>query len=116
MVCHELAVEERVATGLQASDEPGEGDLRCIGRAAEHAFAEEGSAELDAIEAADELVTAPDFDRMGVAEPVQREYCALDIGVDPGFRPVGAGSDDLGECHVEGNPEPVRPDRSPERV
>ena len=55
VVGHELAVEQREIAGLEARDQPGERDLRGVGRAAEHAFAEEGAAELDAVEPADEL-------------------------------------------------------------
>ena len=52
---HELAVEKREIADLEARDEPGQRDLRRVGSAAEHAFAEEGAAEADAVEAAGEL-------------------------------------------------------------
>ena len=43
---------------LQPRHQPGERDLRRVGRAAEHRFAEEGAAELDAVEPADEVALA----------------------------------------------------------
>ena len=54
VVGHELAVEQGEIADLQARDEPGQRDLRGVGRAAEHAFAEEGAAELHAVEPADQ--------------------------------------------------------------
>ena len=50
MIGHELAVEQGEAADLEARDQPGERDLRRVGRAAEHAFAEKGAAEAHAIE------------------------------------------------------------------
>ncbi len=57
MVGHELAVEQREIADLEPSDEPGQRDLRCIRRAAEHAFAEKGPAEPDPVKAAHERVS-----------------------------------------------------------
>ena len=96
VVGHELAVEQGEAADLEARDQPGQRDLRRVGRAAEHAFAEEGAAEPDAVKAADQLaaVAVPDLDRMGVAAGVEGEHGALDLAVDPGFLAVGAGGDD----------------------
>ncbi len=42
-------------TDPQARDEPRQRDLRGVGPAAEHRFAEESAAKADAVEAADEL-------------------------------------------------------------
>ena len=55
MLGHELAVKQREIADLEPGDEPGERDLRRVARAAEHAFAEEGTAELHAIEPTDEF-------------------------------------------------------------
>jgi hypothetical protein len=63
---HELAVEKREIADAQTGDEPGERDFGCVAHAAEHALAEEGAAELHAIEAADQLIAVPDLDRMRV--------------------------------------------------
>jgi hypothetical protein len=78
MLGHELAVEQPVAADLQPRDQPGERDLRGVAAAREHAFAEEGAAERDAVEAAGELAVLPAFDRMGVAEPVKLGEALLD--------------------------------------
>ena len=40
---------------LEARDKPGQRDLRGVGHPAEHAFAEEGAAELHAVEPADQI-------------------------------------------------------------
>ena len=58
----ELGVQQHVTAINQVSDKVHERDLRGIGRAAEHAFAEERAAERDAIKAADELFAVPAFD------------------------------------------------------
>jgi hypothetical protein len=52
---HELAIEKREIADFEAGDEPRERDLRRIRLPAEHAFAEEGAAELYAINAACEI-------------------------------------------------------------
>jgi hypothetical protein len=62
MLSHELAVEQSEIPGFQARDKPGERHLGGVARAAEHAFTEKGAAELDAVEAADELACPPDLD------------------------------------------------------
>ena len=50
----ELRVEQLEAAGSQPRDEMHERDLRSIARAVEHALAEEGAAERDAVEPADQ--------------------------------------------------------------
>ncbi len=67
MFGHELAVEESEVSRPKACNEPGEGDLRRVAPPAEHAFSEEGSAELDSVEPADELFTFPHLDRMSMS-------------------------------------------------
>jgi hypothetical protein len=62
MLGHELAVEKAEVADLESRDQPCEGDLRCIGPAAEHALAEESAAELHTVEAADQLGAVPDLD------------------------------------------------------
>ena len=116
MLGHELAVEQREIADLEARDQPGERDLRRVGRAAEHAFAEEGAAELHAVEAADQRVAVPHLDRMGVARAVEREHRVLELGVDPGLLAVGAGGDHAGEIAVAGDREPARAERPAERA
>ena len=101
---------------LQPRDEPRERDLGRVGPAAEHAFAEEGAAELHAVEAADEVAAVPHLDRMGMAGAVKREHRALELGVDPGLLAVGAGGDDGREVAVMGDREFARAKRPPERA
>jgi hypothetical protein len=85
MLSHELAVEEPEPSNLQPRHQPCERYLRGVALGREHAFAEEGGAELYAVEAADELIPVPAFDRVGVAETVQVVEAPLDNAVDPGF-------------------------------
>jgi len=88
-----------------ADDEPCQRDLGGVRRFAEHGFAEEGAAEPDAVEPADEFIPLPAFNRMGVPCRMKAERRALDLGVDPGLVPLGAGVDDLGEGPIAGNGE-----------
>lgn len=97
MVGHELAVEQPVAADAQPSDQPGERHLRGVGAQREHGFAEEGGAEIDAVEAAGQLLVLPAFDRMGVAVPVEEPIALLDLLIDPRLLAVGAAAHDLGE-------------------
>ena len=101
MIGHELAVEKGEAAHLESSDKPGKRDLRRIGGAAEHAFAEEGAAQLDPIYSADKLsLGIPAFNRMGMAAGVERERGPLDVAVDPGLLAHRAAADYFGEGAV----------------
>src|SRR5205814_1009978 len=71
MLGGELRIEQRKAARLQALDEMDEAGLRCIRLLGKHAFAEEHPSQRHAVEAADQLVLAPGFDRMAVAHAVQ---------------------------------------------
>jgi hypothetical protein len=51
---HELAVEQGETADEKTRHEPGQGNLGGVGAKREHALAEEGGAEADAVEAADE--------------------------------------------------------------
>ena len=113
---HELAVEEGVASDLHPCHEPGQSDLRRIRLTAEHTFAEEGTAELHAVEAADQFSCLPDFDRMGVAGSMEREHGAFDLGVDPGLLAIRAGQDHAVEVTVEGDGEAPGSKRSTKRT
>jgi len=66
MLGHELAIEQREVPRLEAGDQPRQRHLGCIARPAEHAFAEEGAAQLHAVKTADQLAALPDLDRMGM--------------------------------------------------
>src|SRR5690606_21916501 len=67
VVGQELAVEQRIAAGTEAGDEMDQRHLGGVGLAAEHALAEEGGADRDAIEAADKPSVAPALDGVAVA-------------------------------------------------
>jgi len=120
MFGQKLAIQQFEPAGLEARDQMRERDLGGVPCAAEHAFAEEGRAQPHAIEAADELVVLPGFDRMGVTAPVQFGISGFDIGVDPG---VGAARGrlramrhDFAERLVDGDGVAIRPDRLGERM
>ena len=61
-----------------------ERDLRGVARAVEHALAEEGAAERDAVESADELVAVIDLDGVAMAALEQCAVDAADARIDPG--------------------------------
>src|SRR5258708_13875171 len=60
-----------------------------ICNADEHAHAEEGGAELDAVEPAGEHAIRPAFNAMGRPALEERGVEGDDLVVDPGLRPVG---------------------------
>jgi hypothetical protein len=68
----ELGIEQPVTAKAEARDEMDERDLACVGDPAEHAFAEEGGAERDAIETADPLALCPALDTLRSAERPDR--------------------------------------------
>src|SRR3712207_1182364 len=116
MFGHELAVEEPVAAYDEARHQPGERHLRGVFPEREHAFAEEGGAEVDAVEPADQLAPLPAFDRMGVAMLVEADEALLDLAVDPGFVAPGAGAQHAGEVFVAGDVVDAATHRFPERA
>ena len=65
-------------------DERGERDLRGVGAAGEHRFAEEHPAERDAVEAAGELAVDPGLDAVHVAGVVPGDVRVDHLGHDPG--------------------------------
>ena len=67
MVGDELRVEQPVAAGFEPRDQMHQRDLGSVARAVEHAFAEEGAAERDAVEPADQIVAVIDFDAVAMA-------------------------------------------------
>ncbi len=91
MIGHELTVEQGEAGEAHARHQPGQRDLRRVGAARDHGFAEEGGAQRDAIEAAHKLLPVPHLDRMGEAPGMQVDIGALDRVIDPGRRAVGRG-------------------------
>src|SRR5262245_23853133 len=67
----ELGMEQSVAAGLEARHQMHQRDLRSVARAVEHAFAEEGAAERDAVEAADQSLAVIDFEAVAVPPLVE---------------------------------------------
>ncbi len=61
-----------------------ERDLRRVGGAAEHALTEEGAAQSDAVETADQHLVLPTFDAVGMAAPVKLQVQPADRRVYPG--------------------------------
>ena len=116
----ELAIEQAEPADAQPRDEPGERHLGGVAPAAEHALAEKGRAEADAVKPADEHIILPAFDRMGVAAPMEIGIGRFDLRVDPGIRPFGGrfgtAGDDGGERLVRGDGETIRPDRLGQRA
>ncbi|KQR87843.1 hypothetical protein ASG07_02970 [Sphingomonas sp. Leaf343] len=84
----ELTIEQREAAGTQAGDQPRQRHLRRVGRAADHAFPEERTAQREAVQTADQPLALPAFHGMGVASGVEVEEDALDRGADPRFRAI----------------------------
>lgn len=91
MIGLELAIEQRKASRAQPCNEPGQRNLGSIARAAHHAFAEERAAERQAVQAADQIIAVPAFDRMRKAHVMQPAEHLGDRAVDPGFGAVGRG-------------------------
>ena len=92
MVGDELGVEQLEAAGLEARHQMHQRDLRGVARAVEHALAEEGAAERDAVKPADQLALEIDLDAVAVPALVQLAIEAADALVDPGARPARRGS------------------------
>ncbi len=115
MLSHELAIEQREVAGLQSGHKPRQRDFGCIGRAAEHALAEERATELHAVEAAYQFIALPDLDRVRVTRAVKRNHCMLELGVDPGFLALGTRRDHAGKGTVMRHGEPVGPERPAKR-
>lgn len=84
MLRHELRVEKREPTTDQPRGEVNKRDLRGVALRREHAFAEECAFERHAVEAADQLIAVPDFNRVAGAEVEQFTVKGAYARVDPG--------------------------------
>jgi len=116
----ELAIEQLESAYLQSRDQISQRHFGGVARAAEHAFAEEGAGQLDAVEPPDEGITLPAFDRMGMAAFVKRSIGAFDFGIDPGVGPIrrglGAAMHDVTKCPVSGYAKASGADRLRQRA
>ena len=83
VIRHELRVEQLEASARQPGCEVDQGDLRSVALIGEHAFAEVGAVESDAIETAHEAIAVPNLDRVAVAEVEQVAVERADAVVDP---------------------------------
>src|SRR5258708_35704333 len=79
-----LRVEQFEAARDQPRHQMHQRHFRSVAGAMEHALAEKGAAEVDAIEPADQLVSLPDFDTVAMPEFVQPDIEIADALVDPG--------------------------------
>lgn len=117
---HELAVEQGESADAQARDEPGDRDLRCVARAADHALTEEGPAQREAVKSAGEPITVPYLDRMREAAAVQGDKGLFDLRIDPGVGAaldrLGAQRDDALERGVGGHAEAIGGNRLAQRM
>jgi hypothetical protein len=124
-----LAVEQRHPGHAQRRHQPGQRHFRGIAAAAEHALAAEHFAKAHAIEPADQLAHRfatgalrgdPCFDRMGMAELVERAIAFADALRDPAvfgaFARRGAGIDHRVEGFVAGHGKVAAPQRARERA
>ncbi len=116
----ELAVEQLPAAGLEPRHQMRQRDFRRISRAADHRFAEKGTTERNAVQAADQIVPRPAFDAVRMAELEQSLIARLDDGVDPRRRPIvgglGAQRHHRAERGVGRDAKPVGDDDFPEAL
>ena len=102
VVVGELRIQQRVTLLPKAGDKIDQRDLAGIRRGREHAFAEERTAEGNAVDAADKFFALPGLHAMGMARAMQRCIEADDIVIDPGFRPrIGTAVDDACKIFIE---------------
>lgn len=86
-----LGVEQAVAAGVEPANEVDEGNLAGVHLAAEHAFAEEGSAESHTIQPADEVALTPALYGVGEAVLMKLTVKVEDAVVYPGIFAAGSG-------------------------
>ena len=108
-----LRVEQPVAAGDEARHQMHQRDLGSVARAVEHALAEEGAAERDAVEPADQRSAVIDLDGMAMAVLEQAAVDLADAGIDPGAGAVGLGLGAAVDHRVE---IAIHPDRERRRA
>src|SRR5690349_20021830 len=91
MLRDELRVEQPVAADFQPRDEMHERDHGGVARAMKHALAEEGAAERNAVQSADQHVSLVHFHRVAISALEQRAVDASDARIDPGPAAVALG-------------------------
>src|SRR5262249_26029460 len=109
MLRDELGIKQAEPTSLEPHHQMHQRNLAGVALAAEHALAEEGATECDAVEAAHQFALASALDTVAIAEREELVGQAPDRPVDPGFAAPeirrGAGLHDAIEiraaAHVE---------------
>ena len=102
MLGHVLGVEQFEASGDQPRHQMHQRHLRGVAGPVEHALAEEGASQADAIEAADKVIVLPDLDAVSVTEFMQSDVKIADPLVDPGVVAAGLGRCAAGDHGLEG--------------
>jgi hypothetical protein len=120
MIGHELAVEQPEAPHPQPRHQPGQCHLGSIGRAGEHALAEESAAKRYAIKATDQPPIFPAFDTVSMTHGMKPPARLENRPIDPGFvailRRLGTESHDVVEGPVRRHLEATLADDLAQRV
>ena len=103
MIGHVLRFEKAESGFHELVHEPDQCDLRCVGSAGEHAFAEERASDSNAVKPADKRVAVADFNGMRHACVVEFAVEANDRIVDPSLLAASALSDHLTEAGIDGD-------------
>src|SRR5262249_9720094 len=116
VISHELSVEQLEAAGAQTRDQVDEGDLGRVAHAVEHALAEEGAAERDAVEPTDQSIVFEDLNAVAVAAAGKLTIKDAEPRSDPrtltpGLR-LGAAVQHAVEVAVDGHGKAVRSHRA----
>ena len=112
MFGHKLSIKQGEAASDQPGSEMNERDFARITLARDHAFAEEGRPQNDAIKPADELFAVPAFNRMGMALFVQDIIGIDDRAIDPSRRACRAKMDHLIKVAVDPDFKRIAADRA----
>lgn len=113
MIGHELGIEQGKAPGPQPRHQMDQRHLRRIGFVMKHAFAKEGAAKPNTIEATNKPTLPPRLHGVTVSDPCERAVKRPDAPVDPRAPPPrgrrGTGVDHRLEIMVHTDLEMIRP-------
>src|SRR5438105_4237249 len=96
-----LRVEQNKLLRAQVLNQRDERDLGGICDSMKHGFAKKCPANRDTVESSGELVFAPCFHRVRVAEPIQMDVAIDDFLVDPRVFALGASLDNFRKVIVD---------------
>jgi len=109
VVGDELHVQQRESGVAKPRHQVRQGNLGGVPGAREHALAEKGTAQSNAVQPANQLTVLPGFDAVRVSHCEQFNDGVFDCRIDPGFRAVfvgfGAQAKDIGEGGVQADLE-----------